>query len=424
MIVSAKPPQLGLLLLRQLLAGVDDHRDLRQPRVLLHLLEQVEAAHVGEPEIEDQAVEVLRVERRERFRAGRDRRALHVPVADQLDDALALDVVVLDDQQVADLAVDEAGNRGEGLLERFAFDRLGQVRHRPEPHAAVRLFEQRDDVHRDVPRRRVVLEPIEHRPAVHDRQVDVEGDRVRLVVPRHRQADVAARRRQALESFLVRHVLQDVHERQVVLDDQHDAIAVADRVAIVLDVALGDQRLVDPVHGALGGDPGGHFAALIHRPGRIELGRRVDARQVEREAAARADLAGQPDLAAQQPRDFPADRQPEAGAAVLPAGGAVGLLERLEDDAVLLGRNADAGVGHPEGDHRRGGVQGALVGSPALLRDLDVQRHRARVGELQGVREQVLQHLLQPLRIGLDVSAAAGCRARRRSPGPCWSRLP
>ena len=41
--------------------------------------------------------------------AGRHRRALHVAVADQLDDALALDVVVLDDQQVADLAVDEAG---------------------------------------------------------------------------------------------------------------------------------------------------------------------------------------------------------------------------------------------------------------------------------------------------------------------------
>ena len=242
----------------------------------------------------------------------------------------------------------------ERLLERLAFDRLGQVRDRPEPQAALRLFEQRDDVHRDVARRRVVLEPIEHRPAVHDRQVDVEGDRVRLVVPRHRQADVAARRRQALEAFLVRHVQQDVRERQVVLDDQQDAIAVADRVAIVLDVALGDQRFVDPVHGALGGDPGGHFAALIHRPGRIELGRRVDARQVEREGAARADLAGQPDLAAEQPGDLPADRQPEAGAAVLPAGRAVGLLERLEDDAVLVGRNADAGVGDPEGDHRRG----------------------------------------------------------------------
>ena len=42
-----QPPQLGLLLLRQLLAGVDDDRNLRQLRARLHLLEQLEAAHVA-----------------------------------------------------------------------------------------------------------------------------------------------------------------------------------------------------------------------------------------------------------------------------------------------------------------------------------------------------------------------------------------
>ena len=33
---------------------------------------------------------------------------------------------------------------------------------------------------------------------------------------------------------------------------------------------------------------------------------------------------------------------------------AVGLLERLEDDLLLVRRDADAGVGHREGDHRVG----------------------------------------------------------------------
>ena len=49
-------------------------------------------------------------------------------------------------------------------------------------------------------------------------------------------------------------------------------------------------------------------------------------------------------LAAEQPRQLPADRQAQAGAAVLAAGAAVGLLERLEDDLLLVGRDADAGI--------------------------------------------------------------------------------
>ena len=43
-----------------------------------------------------------------------------------------------------------------------------------------RSLDSGDDVHRDVPRLRMVLEPVEHRPAVHPRHVDVERDRVGL----------------------------------------------------------------------------------------------------------------------------------------------------------------------------------------------------------------------------------------------------
>ena len=42
--------------------------------------------------------------------------------------------------------------------------------------------------------------------------------------------------------------------------------------------------------------------------------------------------------------------RPEAGAAVLAAGAGVGLLERLEDQPLLLRRDADAGVGDLDGD--------------------------------------------------------------------------
>jgi hypothetical protein len=59
-------------------------------------------------------------------------------------------------------------------------------------------------------------------------------------------------------------------------------------------------------------------------------------RQVQREGAALARRAGQADLAAQQLGQLAADRQAQAGAAVLAAGGAVGLLEGLEDDLLLV----------------------------------------------------------------------------------------
>ena len=69
-------------------------------------------------------------------------------------------------------------------------------------------------------------------------------------------------------------------------------------------------------------------------------------RHVELERAALVGGADDGDLAAQQARDFAADRQPETGAAVLATRAAVGLLERLEDDPLLGGRDTDPGVAH------------------------------------------------------------------------------
>ena len=54
------------------------------------------------------------------------------------------------------------------------------------------------------------------------------------------------------------------------------------------------------------------------------------------------------DLAAEQARDLAADREAKPGAAVLARRAHVGLLERFEDHVVLVGRDADAGVGDRE----------------------------------------------------------------------------
>ena len=122
--------------------------------------------------------------------------------------------------------------------------------------------------------------------------------------------------------------------------------------------------------------------------------------------------AAQLDLAAEQARELAADGEAEAGAAVLAAGAGVGLLERLEDDLLLLGRDADAGVGDLERDDRA--APGAGSGGPRsspLATAATLQPHAALLGELEGVREQVLEHLLQALRVGDDAAAEVGIDA-------------
>src|SRR5204863_101536 len=74
----------------------------------------------------------------------------------------------------------------------------------------------------------------------------------------------------------------------------------------------------------------------------------VAQRQVQRQSAARAGRAAQPDLPAKQIRELAADCEPQARAAIAPAGARVGLLEGFEHDLLFLRRDADAGVGYFE----------------------------------------------------------------------------
>ena len=74
--------------------------------------------------------------------------------------------------------------------------------------------------------------------------------------------------------------------------------------------------------------------------------RRICSRQIQRERAACADRAVQPDFSAKQSRDLTANGEAEAGPSVLPCDGSVCLLERLENDLMFVGRNTDAGIDH------------------------------------------------------------------------------
>ena len=183
------------------------------------------------------------------------------------------------------------------------------------------------------------------RPAVEHRQAHVEHDRVRPELAGERQAGVAPQRDEPLEAALARDLELGAGEVGVVLDDQHDAVARLDRVAVVLDPARDQQRRIESRLAAV-------RRRVQRRRRRRQAGRDVAEQvgsalgrnvldvalgQVEREGAALARGRVDVNLASEQPGDLAADREAEPGAAVAAARRPVRLLERFEDEAELVG---------------------------------------------------------------------------------------
>ena len=118
-------------------------------------------------------------------------------------------------------------------------------------------------------------------------------------------------------------------------------------------------------------------------------------RQLDDEGRADAFLAHHRHLAAHQLGQLAADRQAEAGAAVLTRRRGVGLGELLEQGEDLVLRDADAGVGDRQ-------PEAARIGR------LEARRDAALVGELDRVGDQVGEDLAQP--VGVAAPHARGLR--------------
>ena len=106
----------------------------------------------------------------------------------------------------------------------------------------------------------------------------------------------------------------------------------------------------------------GLVAGLDERRGLKLVGRK----SVKRRSL--ADARRDVDLASEEARDLPADREAEPGAAVAPARRAVRLLERLEDQPQLVLRDPDSRVGDREGDDVLLVAQRLLLEAAALRR--------------------------------------------------------
>src|SRR5216684_8160303 len=109
-------------------------------------------------------------------------------------------------------------------------------------------------------------------------------------------------------------------------------------------------------------------------------------RQLEPEARAAARAVLEADVALHHLHQPLADREAEAGAALLARGGRVGLREAAEDAVAEPLRNAAAAV-----VDRDAHLAVAVLGG-----DLD---DAAFGGELDGIRQQIGHHLLQPLAV-------------------------
>ena len=154
------------------------------------------------------------------------------------------------------------------------------------------------------------------------------------VLAGERRPSLPARGDDAFEALVARQAQQNAGIVRIVLDDQQHQVALLDRrrgrPAMRL---LARHRAAPGSAGSMAERRLGDRVATV-----AEAGPGVAQRQVEREGAALAGDAREPDFAAQQRRQLAADGQAQAGAAVLAAGAGVGLLEGLEDDLLLLRR--------------------------------------------------------------------------------------
>ena len=157
----------------------------------------------------------------------------------QFDDALALDVVVFDDQQTFLVRRDVALDAIERQLEVFGRRRLHQIGERSVRETMLALFLDRQHLDRNVPRRGIELQVVQHRPAQHVGQEDVERDRGRTILLGEQEGRLAAVGHDALEALVARQSEQYPGIVRIVVHDQQDVVAFLDVLAIVRDQFLG-----------------------------------------------------------------------------------------------------------------------------------------------------------------------------------------
>ncbi|MNT36057.1 hypothetical protein D3C72_1721170 [compost metagenome] len=128
-----------LFVARQRAARVDDDGRERHALLLGHLLQQLVAAHVGQVQVHDDAVERRLAQQRQRIRGGGRRRDLDVVARQQLAHAFALAVIVFDHQHMPHMAGELGFQALQCVDQFFALDRFQRIAGRATAHGLARI---------------------------------------------------------------------------------------------------------------------------------------------------------------------------------------------------------------------------------------------------------------------------------------------
>ena len=93
---------------------------------------------------------------------------------------------------------------------------------------------------------------------------------------------------------------------------------------------------------------------------------------------------------------------------IFAAGRAIRLLERFEDELLLVLGNSDTGVGNRNLDGLVGIAEHRMGRAPAAASTAYAKRDAALRGELEGVGQEVEDDLLKPFLVGPDVMRELG----------------
>ena len=175
--------QLRIFFRRQLPAGKDDHGQVFQLGRVAQLLQHLEAGHVGQAQIEHDAVVASLLERLERSCAGS---ATSMSMSSCHSNSRVLRLlgrIVFDDQQPLAARLRVLLDARERRIEIFGRCRLGDEGECAARQAVMPVLIERQHLHGNVARPRILLEMIQDRPSEHVGQENIERDRGRVDTP-------------------------------------------------------------------------------------------------------------------------------------------------------------------------------------------------------------------------------------------------
>ena len=168
--------QAGILFGAEFAAGEHHHRQVLQLFVVAQLIENFEAAHVGQAQVEHRAVVAGFLEPLQSGRSGIDHVDVDVVVPEQFANAELLGGIVFHHEQALAARQREVANAGERRFQALGGSGFGDEGEGAAREAVAAIVVEGEHLHRNVAGARILLEVVEDGPAEHVGQEDVEGD--------------------------------------------------------------------------------------------------------------------------------------------------------------------------------------------------------------------------------------------------------